>query len=154
MDNLQAFKLAFLNRCAEEGLNLEQIHQRVKTALARFEKSAEGGASEWGVPKNLTAGAGLGWLAGQGDLASAGTGAAVGATGLPEAVSKLSLPAYLLGLTGLTGLGVFGGKALAESQYDPLAAEEIKAQELKNEYARLAERARRASAKRELRGNS
>lgn len=154
MDNLQAFKLAFLNRCAEEGLNLEQIHQRVKTALAKFEKAAGEGDSAWGHLKNITTGSGAGWLAGQGDLASSGIGAAAGVAGLPEAVSKLSLPAYLLGLTGLTGLGVFGGKALAESQYDPLAAEEIKAQELKNEYARLAERARRASAKRELRGNS
>lgn len=153
MDNLQAFKLAFLNRCAEEGLNLEQIHHRVKTALAKFEKSAEP-TKEWGFLKNIATGSGAGWLAGQGDLASAGIGTTAGAVGLPEAVSKLSLPAYLLGLTGLTGLGIFGGKALAESQYDPLAAEEIKAQELKNEYARLAERARRASAKRELRGNS
>lgn len=42
MSPTQAFKTAFLLRCADEGLTIEQTHQRVKTALAkaRVEKRA------------------------------------------------------------------------------------------------------------------
>jgi hypothetical protein len=156
MDSLQAFKLAFFNRCAEEGLTVEQIHHRVKTALHRIEKSAgeNSGAPEgMGVAKNLALGTGAGWLWGEADPTATAVGAGLGAAQVPEMAWNIAKPSWLLALAGLTGAGVLGGKYLAESKYDPLASEEIKAQEVKNEYARLAERARRTAKKRELKGN-
>lgn len=158
MDNLQAFKLAFFNRCAEEGLTVEQIHHRVKTALSRMEKQSAGGSegtsnAPWNWLTNLSAGTALGNIAGKGDPAWTASGAGLGAMNVPQIASNLITPGILLALAGGTGLGIFGGKYLAESKYDPLAAEEVKAQEIKNEYARLAERARRTAKKRELKGN-
>lgn len=40
MDDKQMFKVAFLAKCVEEGLTLDQIHTRVKQALAMTEKKA------------------------------------------------------------------------------------------------------------------
>jgi hypothetical protein len=42
MNDKQMFKVAFLAKCVEDGLTLDQIHMRVKQALALAEKSAEG----------------------------------------------------------------------------------------------------------------
>ena len=42
MNDKQMFKVAFLAKCVEDGLTLDQIHVRVKQALALAEKSAEG----------------------------------------------------------------------------------------------------------------
>jgi hypothetical protein len=42
MNDKQMFKVAFLAKCVEDGLTLDQIHMRVKQALALVEKNAEG----------------------------------------------------------------------------------------------------------------
>jgi hypothetical protein len=42
MNDKQMFKVAFLAKCVEDGLTIDQIHVRVKQALALVEKNAEG----------------------------------------------------------------------------------------------------------------
>lgn len=46
MDEAQLFKAAFIAKCIEEGLDIDQMANRVKTALNRTEKRAEGGLLE------------------------------------------------------------------------------------------------------------
>lgn len=45
MDDKQMFKVAFLAKCVEDGLTLDEIHLRVKQAI--LEKRAEGGGLSW-----------------------------------------------------------------------------------------------------------
>jgi hypothetical protein len=173
MSAVTSFKVAFLSRCAEEGLTLEQIHERVKTAVARAEAKygqtgktasvarvgklgllatlmagAYGGVSK-GVEKfwpHLASGFGT-WAATGGDLPSTAAGALLG----PSVQDKgLSWPALGGGLALLAGGGLAAGKFLANAQSDPLAEDEIKSQELVNEYKRLADRTRAASKRRQL----
>ena len=156
MDSLTVFKAAFLNRCAEEGLTIDQIQERVKTAIinaeqAYGEKKADlkdylpdlGGFSLG----NLGAGGTLGWLFGKGDLGATAGGTAAGSL-LPYII-----PAAGLGTAALAGGGLMLGKHLAESSEDPMAADEIKAQELIGEYKRLGDKARLAARQRKLREN-
>jgi hypothetical protein len=63
------------------------------------------------------------------------------------------VPAALGGSALLAGGGLLAGKSLAESQEDPLAAEEIKAQELAREYKRLADKTRSSARRRIMREN-
>lgn len=174
MDKLTAFKVAFLSRCAEEGLDLDQIHERVKEALSRVaeklkpaetEKSAVVGP----VGVGLGIGAGMsdpgmvsktlkaiyGGLTGfanspsntlKSDLASIGSGAALGWN------SDKIWPLIVGGGALLGGAGIAAGKMLADSSDDPLAAEQAKQQELLNEYKRLTEKAKRQKKLRELKG--
>lgn len=114
MSPTQAFKVAFLMRCADEGLTIEQTHRRVKTALARVrEKRAFFGSM----------------LGGAGQFMS---GAA--AVGKPLALLGLGLP--VLG-------GIAGGKMLADMKKDPFTVEEAKTDEQLSEIERLTDRARR-----------
>lgn len=50
MSDLLAFKVAFISRCAEEGLTLNQINDRVKTAVANAEANY-GEVKTAGLPK-------------------------------------------------------------------------------------------------------
>lgn len=181
MSEVTAFKVAFLTRCAEEGLTVDQIHERVKTALAKAE--AKFGLEKQAVPgvgtaihqaaktlgSRLALGTGLGALAlgiapkvydsvaapmaaaGQAYLQSDGSipaaiysGAGAGAL---ENYGKVLIPGFA---AGLAGLGLLAGKHMATTQEDPLAAEQIKHQELLNEYDRLAKRVSVASKRRKL----
>ena len=171
MNELMSFKIAFLSRCAEEGLTLEQINDRVKTAVAKAE-------SEYGSEKKAFIGAaarGLGRIAGLGlaglglssggkivekvwpAAAGAATGFALDPTaqsitegGIAGALKNYWLPALAGGGAILAGGGLLAGKALAQSQENPMAAEEIKHKELINEYKRLTDRTRKATRRRRL----
>lgn len=171
MSAVTSFKVAFLSRCAEEGLTLEQIHERVKTAVAKAEakygqvKEASVGKGLWSLTKGLgkyvaapiaamtawkalpRTGTGFtSWLAG----ADPATAAAIGYMGPAEGEKGWTWPIVGLGLAGLAGTGLAAGKYLATSQEDPLAEEEIKNRELINEYKRLADRTRMAAKRRKL----
>lgn len=178
MSEVAAFKVAFLTRCAEEGLTLDQIHQRVKTAVAKAEakygtKEAGLGSAIHGLARlfgrNMPLGLGIGglalgvgpkvyddwgptaaatgasWLASGGDLPST-TATGVG-TKIMQDYGKYLIPTGA-GLLAAGGLTV--GKHLAQAQEDPLAADEIKHQELMNEYDRLAKKVNTASKRRKL----
>lgn len=165
MSAVTSFKVAFLSRCAEEGLTLEQIHERVKTAVAKAE-AKYGQVKEAGAGKGIAVGLGLGlpsaaalwkawpnigsgftsWLAG----ADPATAAAAGVLAPKEGEKGWTWPIVGLGLAGLAGTGLAAGKYLATSQEDPLAEEEIKNRELINEYKRLSDRTRMAAKRRKL----
>lgn len=115
MSPTEAFKVAFLMRCADEGLTIEQTHQRVKTALARVrsEKRAFIGST----------------LGGAGQFMS---GAA--ALGKPLLLTGLALPAMA---------GIMGGKLLADAKKDSMTVDEAKTDEELSEIQRLTDRARR-----------
>ena len=161
MSELLAFKVAFINRCAEEGLTLNQINDRVKTAVANAEaRYGTEKKAAWFWP--LMAGMGLanlkdaigavvppslGALAGfavDPSLAGAGTGAALG--GMRNYVAPLAIG----GAAALAGGGLLIGKSLASTQENPDATAEIKHKELINEYARLADRTTKATRRRRL----
>lgn len=123
----QAFKTAFLMRAADEGLTLEQTHERVKAALA----VVRGGEKAATAPA-VAAGVGL---------ATAGVGAGYGAA---RSVSGLAGPVLLgLGLGVPAAAGWYGGKLLAESRKDPLTVDEAKTNEELAELQRLTDRSRR-----------
>ena len=82
MSELLAFKVAFISRCAEEGLTLNQVNDRVKTAVASAE-ARYGNVKTAGIPKipkipNLNWGGVLRTL---GILGGVGAGGAVWQTG-------------------------------------------------------------------------
>jgi hypothetical protein len=109
----EAFKVAFLYRCADEGLSEEQTRARVKSALARAEMEKRALPGEYAV-----------------------TEAVKGITGWAPWLGLGGL-----GLAG--GLGWAGGGLLADATKNPDAVEEAKADELLAEYARQAERVKR-----------
>jgi hypothetical protein len=145
MDSVTTFKVAFFQRCAEEGLTLDQINGRVKTALAKAE--GQFGAEKAADLKSIAAGGGLGWLLGEGHPGGAALGAMAG--GLKDYI----IPAAVGGSALLAGGGLLAGKAMADTEEDPLAAEEIKAQELAREYKRLADKTRSSARRRIMREN-
>ena len=168
MDKLTAFKVAFLSRCAEEGLDLDQIHQRVKEAVARAEAGQEKQALAGAFLGGLGVGSGLtapwsklvGGLTGAlhgfanspsntvgSDLASTAAGGTLGWN-----ANKI-WPLMLGGGALLAGGGLAAGKLLADSTDDPMAADEVKQQELVNEYKRLTDKAKRQAKFRQLKGN-
>lgn len=133
----QAFKVAFLMRCADEGLTSEQIHQRVKTALSTMEKKALLDNVPWG-------GAIGAWL---GNKHVGGTAGTLGGAAVGDAVSKdpvgVARGAFLLPLGLAAGTGIIGGKLLAEAQKDPLTVDEAQTDEELAELERLTDRSRR-----------
>jgi hypothetical protein len=178
MSELTAFKVAFLTRCAEEGLTLDQISERVKTAVAKAEakygvKEAGIGSAIHGLAKyfgrNMPLGLGLGGLAlGVAPKVYDDWGPAAAATGTSWLASDGDITSTIAGGAGtkaiqnygkyliptaaalLAGGGLAAGKHLAQAQEDPLAAEEIKHQELINEYDRLSKKVNTASKRRKL----
>ena len=147
MDSVTTFKVAFFQRCAEEGLTLGQINERVKTALAKAERQfVSEKAADFSLP-SVAAGSSLGWLLGEGHPGGAALGALAG--GLKDYI----VPAAVGGGALLAGGGLLAGKAMADTQEDPLAAEEIKAQELAREYKRLADKTRSSARRRTMREN-
>lgn len=147
MDSVTTFKVAFFQRCAEEGLTLDQINERVKTALAKAESQFGAEKSAAFDPKSMAAGSSLGWLIGEGHPVGAALGAMAG--GLKDYI----MPAAVGGGALLAGGGLLAGKAMADTEEDPLAAEEIKAQELAREYKRLADKTRSSARRRIMREN-
>jgi len=136
MTSRQAFKVAFLMRCADEGLTSEQILGRVKTALALMEKKAWNPLANWGFLGGAAAGSG-------GGPASAATGGAFGHAVQQDPIG-MARGAFVLPLALAAGAGGLGGMALAKMKQDPLVIEEAKADEEIGELTRLADRARRA----------
>lgn len=126
----QSFKAAFLHRCADEGLSLEETHARVKQALFGM-----------GGP-----GTGL-VLGGAGGASAGGPGGAVVGGLAGHAYDKDPTgTAKLLGLAALgipIGVGVLGGKMLAEAKKDPLTVDEARTNEELAELQRLTDRANR-----------
>jgi len=112
----QNFRLGFLMRCADEGLNRDQIHERVKFAhaITDFTKKA-------GELSDLIK------LPGQVLQSASG----YGAMGLAAA----------LGLSGVAGSGL--GYMAAKSQEQSVDPEEAKRHELMAAYKAQAERIRR-----------
>ena len=147
MTGKQLFKLAFLSKCIEDGLTMEQICERAKQALYFSEKRAmyEKKALLGEVADKIMAG--LGWgasAAGTGigntlvagkDLTVAGIGAAGTAAG--------GLLSTLPWLAGATAIGAplaagyyIGGPAAYNTLYKPNlpSREEMMQEELLNEY--------------------
>jgi len=147
MTGKQLFKLAFLSKCIEDGLNMEQICERAKQALYFSEKRSmyEKKALLGEIAEKLVAG--LGWgasAAGTGvgntlvaakDLTAAGLGAAGHAAG--------GLLSTLPWLAGATAIGAplaagyyIGGPAAYNTLYKPNlpSREEMMQEELLNEY--------------------
>ena len=128
MDEKQIFKAAFIAKCIEDGLNFEQMSERVKVALdkaqnkSRTEKSA-------GVLTNWAEGA---------------------AKALGTSVST-ALALGMLGLGGATGGGyLLGRKTIGPGIYDAAkpkipSKEEMLHDELKAEYERQAEALKRSA---------
>lgn len=132
---VQAFKTAFLLRCADEGLTLEQTHARVKQAL-HATAPAEKAASL--LSRTLLGGTG-------GAAVGGAPGAVIGASASAAAPAALSAApwALALGLGIPAGLGWAGGKMLAETRKDPLTVDEAKTNEELAEIQRLTDRAQR-----------
>jgi hypothetical protein len=126
----QSFKAAFLHRCADEGLSLEETHARVKQALL--------GA---GGP-----GTGL-VLGGLGGANAGGPGGAVLGGMAGHAYDKDPTGALKMlmigGLAIPAGVGILGGKMLAEAKKDPLTVDEARTNEELAELQRLTDRANR-----------
>jgi hypothetical protein len=135
----QQFKFGFLLRCADEGLTLEQTHERVKEALAFHEKEA-------GIAEIIS-----------GALKGIGSAAGGVAEGVGKAAPVVADAAKSLGLLGLGGaaVGGIGAGHLAalagEKEIDP---EEIKKQELIATYRQQADRVRRNMAARSYRDDT
>ena len=132
MDARQQFKVAFLRACADQGLSIDETIGRAEKAAALIEKDAF-------------------WPA-------IGVGAGMLGKGLfidvPRTALSAALP-YALGGAALAGVGVpliggvAGGIALQRATSDDTNIEEAKANELIEEYDRLAEQARRHAAMRQ-----
>lgn len=173
MDKLTAFKVAFLSRCAEEGLDLDQIHERVKEALSRVAAKLKPAETEKVANPVLT---GMGVATGMGlankDWSNIFGGLVGGLTGFvnsPENTPasdfahaapgafvgynhKKILPLLIGGGALLAGGGLAAGKMLADSTDDPMAADQVKQQELLNEYKRLTDKTKRQMKFRQLKG--
>ena len=122
IDSREAFKLGFLQRCADEGLTPAQVDGRIKLAAALLEKR----------------GGGLADLAAmvQANMTKADPKKSRGLGISPKAMA-------LMGLVGLpiaagTGLGMLGSKL----QGDYLDPQDVERQELINQYDTLANRAK------------
>jgi len=138
----EAFKAAFLLRCAELGLTMNETHQLVKTARARLREKRAAGEGWWASA--------LGNLPGLQTFAS-GTSSAV--SGLTSALARTAVGLGAAGLLGLPLLvGGVGGMAAAKAHdlndRDP---EEIKLEEKKDALRRAAVRARMQTASRKRR---
>jgi hypothetical protein len=116
----QAFKVAFLHRCVDQGLSTQEIRAVVKQAAERLEKVALLDVVKW-----LT-----------------GMGSDVGHTGL-DLAKTLAVPAVGAALLAPPALGLAGGYAASKltdvSDADPA---DIKLQEKKDAYRRAAQLAR------------
>jgi hypothetical protein len=114
--NKDAFKRGFLLRCAEEGLDIEQIHTRIKQALDKSSSSDGSGWFDSLIGKPL------------GHITDLGLAAGIG------------IP---------IGAGVIGGAAYNRSKPQE-RPEDLKHEDIRNEYYRLADAIRRKTAIREM----
>ena len=127
----EAFKVGFLSRCVEEGLSLEEAQQRVKMALDKQAGLADIGKAAIGLP-----------------------GAAIGAAS--NVVSSVAKPLLSYGIPfALAAPPIAGGLAgysLAKiTDTDDQDPDEIKKQELVDEYRRQTARLNRERQMREYR---
>lgn len=128
MDEKQMFKAAFIAKCIEDGLNFEQMSERVKAALDKAQNKS-------GTEKSAN------WLT---DWAS-GAGSALGTT------ASTALALGMLGLGGAAGGGfLLGRKAIGPGIYDAAkpkipTKEEMLHDELRAEYERQAEELKRSA---------
>jgi hypothetical protein len=138
----QKFKVAFLQKCAEDGLTIQETHQRVKQAavhlkaiLAHVEQLPE-------HEKRAFLGAALqgGWNALKG----------VGGWGLgriPGLLTTLGAVGIAAPIIGGAGLGYAAAKGTAP---DKSVVEDAKQDEIVGEYERLAEEAKRRTKLKQL----
>jgi hypothetical protein len=126
----QAFKIGFLQRCAEDGLTIEETKQRVKLAL----HIARGGTLEKRaiLPFLMNAGTYLG-----GQALNLGGRALQTVPSLLSTAGTVGLAAPL---AAGAGTGYLAAKALTP---DNSVVEDAKQDEIMGEYERLADEARR-----------
>lgn len=130
LDKREAFKVAFLRRCANIGLTPGETHRAVKSALAAVEKLTEkqavGGPWPW-LQKNIP-----------GLETTSGMAAGLVGKGVPKLLSYGLLGAIGLPIAagGLAGWGLAKAKGIGDPEPD-----EIKAKEIRDFYRRAATRA-------------
>lgn len=120
------FRLGFLLRCAEEGCDMHEIRERIKTAEV-FTKMAIGG-----------------WM----DVARSLFNPAWDAA---KTIATVPVHATALGIAGAAGLGAAGGYGLAKFQNSAVDPEDAKRQELISAYQLQADLARRRAQQRSYR---
>jgi hypothetical protein len=124
----QAFKAAFLHRCVEQGLTLEQTHELVKQACHELENPGEKTAFIWPWIKENIPGV---------EVASNIAGGL--AHGMASRLPGLALAGYVgipAALGGAAGYGISQLEGLNDED-----ADEIKIQEKIEAYRRAADRA-------------
>ena len=117
LSSRERFKVAFLEKCAEDGLSTDEMLEKVKTAQARIKQASIG---EWG--KYL------------------GLGALSAATGLTQSLGDYAVPALLA--APIVGGGVAGHLAATAQEPTDDTVKDIQHDELINEYKRQAENLR------------
>jgi hypothetical protein len=120
----EAFKFGFLSRCVESGLSLEEIQQQAKQAADKL----------------------AGWLPDFSAPVSAGWGALKGVSGKALAIGIPTALAAPPILGGLAGYGLSRAMDVNERDVD-----EVKRDELVDEYRRQTDLLRRAKAIRDAR---
>lgn len=138
----QAFKVAFLQKCADEGMTIEETADLVKYASASLEKLAGAVAD---IAKSVAPagiGAGVGSLAGSPVL-----GGMVGAAG-PTELTKYLLPKLIgAGLILPPAIGAVGGYLTAKlTGGNDESPDDIKTQEKVDAYRRATEATRESMA--------
>ena len=128
LDARQAFKAAFLHRCLEQGLSLDETHDAVKEACEELEQSGRKEANVWPWLKNN--------IPGVAAVSGMASGAAQGfASRLPGLAAGAYLGVPIIG-GGLAGYGIAKMQGLNDEDPD-----EIKTQEKIDAYRRAAIRA-------------
>jgi hypothetical protein len=120
----EAFKFGFLMRCAEEGLQAEEIYERAQQALIKVANPGIVGAG-------VGAGASMAWP-------------------VVKGVAGLGQTALIGGLLASAGLGAGGGYMAAKLTEPDMDAEEAKTQELITTYQLFADEARRNAQRRQM----
>lgn len=132
LSGLESFKAGFLTRCVEEGISTDEALSRVKTASAQLdavEKQAD--LPGYGILKDLLRGA-------------AGLAKPVLQKGL-----DLGTSAAIFGPAALGGVAGYGMSKLTD--VDEEDVDDVKKQELIDEYRRQADRLRQSKALRAYR---
>jgi hypothetical protein len=119
----QAFKVAFLQRCAERGLSMEETHQLVKTAIVSLEKQSFD-------PLDF----------------AINTGKSIAGMGVDTvgALGSAAVPLALLGPPAVGGLAAYTAAQLSDVDDDDIT--DIKLREKVDAYRRAAETARARTA--------
>jgi hypothetical protein len=119
----ERFKVAFLEKCAEDGLTTDEMLEKVKTAQARIKQSSFADYAKY-----------------------MGLGALSAATGLTQSLGDYAVPALLA--APIVGGGVAGHLAATAQEPTDDTVKDIQHDELMNEYKKQTEKLQR---ERELR---